>query len=110
MMTERQRMKCEKCGGSGMKAFADRMFLDIAIGEGSALCPTCRGSGKVLESERAWALRCKGIARELAKNSITCELGETVGCKETCHYWHGKEPCIQARINAAAKATKGGER
>jgi hypothetical protein len=115
---DRQEITCPTCGGSGMVPCIMPIYraccqVDYYEVGGTTICPTCKGNCMILEPLESQVSRLQEIARELAKYTVpmicACNKNRLVLCTE-CPHALGSEQCIQARIEAAAKQGKGGER
>ena len=94
---DRLEKPCPTCGGSGkLRTFNKKVPWH---------CADCGGFGHVPESDLAYAERMKGIALELAKVKPHCD-----DCGEARKICCFMKTCAEARLTAAAKAMKGGER
>lgn len=94
---KRQRVKCPQ-----YEPDEDGRCLNRRISVVDSDCHRCWGRGEHNETDDAYITRLQRIIMELAKDVLSCSLYDEK-CSGTCAYWHGKEPCISARIEAAGR-------
>jgi RecJ-like exonuclease len=96
---EQRMVKCPSCKGAGRPPLYDPLYDSPDL-----VCPTCSGTGEVLESEGEWAKRNARIARVLAKPTNSSASCRYIFAKcEHCGKIIGSDQCIAARLEAAAK-------